>query len=134
MSFGTRKIAKKDLFVGGGIGFLTVISKDEDDLIGFIPVYFSVKNITSSKRFSPYLGLNVGYSLGLNRNYLGGFYSKLSAGLRIKINYKTSFIIGTYANIQKFYCNLIENNSYGQFKYTGNSSIFHYGLNAGIQF
>jgi len=134
LTFGTRKVAKKEIFVGGGVGYFNVFLKDEVETIGFIPVFLSLKTNLTDKKTSPYLGLDTGYAFTLNSKLEGGQFSKFSFGINRKVNFKTSLFLGLYANVLSFSTNLVETNNFGVFNYYGKTSMINFGMNLGLQF
>ena len=134
LSFGTRKVAKKRIFVGGGLGYLNVFFNNEAELVGFIPVFLILRANLTDKKTSPYLGLDAGYAFALNSKQEGGQYSKFSIGLNRKINFKTSLFFGLYADVLLFNANLAEMNNSGLYNYYGKTSMINFGLNFGLQF
>lgn len=134
LSFGTRKVANKEIFVGGGVGYFNVFLKNGVETIGFIPVFLRLKTNLTDKKTSPYLGLDAGYAFALSSKQEGGQYSKFSFGINRKINFKTSLFFGLYANVLSFNANLVETNNFGLFNYYGKTSMINFGVNLGLQF
>jgi hypothetical protein len=134
LSFGTRKVAKKEIFVGGGVGYFNVFLKNGVETNGFIPVFLRLKTNLTDKKTSPYLGLDAGYAFALSSKQEGGQYSKFSFGINRKINFKTSLFLGLYANVLSFNANLVETNNFGVFNYYGKTSMINFGVNLGLQF
>lgn len=134
LSFGTRKVRNKDIFIGGGIGYFNAFLNNGTETLGFMPIFLRLKTNLNNKKTSPYLGLDAGYAFAFNSKQEGGQYSKFSFGINRKINFKTSLFFGLYANVLSFKANLVETNNLGVFNYYGNTSMINLGLNLGLQF
>jgi len=135
LSFGTRSIAGKSLFFGGGAGFSTVINSSINQISNFVPVFVRFQsNNLMQWRTSPYLSLDTGYAFPLKTTMSGGFFAKVSGGIVHRLNFKTSIQFGIFARIQNFYGNLSENRNGSIYTYWGNSSINSFGALAGFQF
>lgn len=134
LSFGSRTINSRALFIGGGIGYLTVFESRNSEIISFVPLYFRLKNNFSNKQNAPYLLFDAGYSFALTSGYEGGLYSKIGFGFQYNASAKTSVYWGAFTSIQNFAGNLTETRNSIPYNYYGNSNIVNVGLSVGLQF
>lgn len=134
LSFGTRMLSGKKLFVGAGAGILTFIRSSADESFGFVPVFLRVKNNFTSKPNSPYFLFDAGYSFAAGKEYSGGLYSRLSVGVQRSVSEKTVIFLGAFSSYQAFSAELTESISEQSFSYYGNAVALNFGITAGIQF
>lgn len=135
LSFGTRSIAGKSLFLGAGAGFsgISIASDSETQL--YTPVFVRLQsNNLSHLRTSPYISLDAGYAIALKSTLSGGAFAKLSAGIIHRISYKTSVNFGVFARVQQFNGPLTEKVQGNSYSYAGNSGMTAFGALAGFQF
>ncbi len=135
LSFGTRMIAGKSLFFGGGAGVSIVNNSTTNEKINFVPVFLRFQSNNLMRwRSSPYLSLDAGYAFPLKTTMSGGLFAKLSGGIVHRLSFNTSVQFGIFARIQNFYGNLSEIRNGSIYTYWGNSSINSFGALAGFQF
>lgn len=135
LSFGTRSIARKSLFIGGGAGFSFVSINPQSEISRFIPVYIRLQsNNLIQWRTSPYFSLDAGYALPVKTTMSGGIFTKLSGGIVHRMSFKTSVQLGIFARIQQFSGILSENRNGSIYTYSGSSAISSIGALAGFQF
>lgn len=134
LSFGSRMLQSKVLFIGGGVGYFSVFESQSSEIISFVPLYMRLKSNFSKKKTSPYILFDAGYSFALTSGYEGGLYSKVGLGVQHNATAKTSIYWGAFTSIQNFTGTLTETNNALPYNYYGNSSIVNFGLNLGLQF
>jgi hypothetical protein len=134
LSFGTKKIAGKPIFVGAGAGVqMAFLSADNETLLQ-LPLFVRLKTNLEKSKLSPFFMLDAGYAFALNENCKGGLHAKLSAGMQLPLSSKSLFFAGVFSSVSGFYGNLTETVNGSRFSYAGNSIIAGFGVNAGIQF
>ena len=134
LTFGSRQIYSKLLFLGVGVGYLSVVEAQNSELLSFVPVYLRLKNTFLQKKTSPYAFVDAGYSFALNTGFEGGLYAKSGLGFQYNAASKTSFYWGAYAAVQGFSATLTETRNSIPYTFYGNSSAITVGLNVGLQF
>jgi hypothetical protein len=135
LSFGTRNIAGKSLFFGGGAGFSIINNSSTNEMLNFVPVFMRFQSNNLMRwRTSPYLSLDAGYAFPLRNTMSGGLFAKLTGGIVHRLSFNTSVQFGIFARIQNFYGNLSEIRNGSIYTYWGNSSINSFGALAGFQF
>jgi hypothetical protein len=132
--FGNRHTFGQDIFLGAGIGYNSTYNISKSQYINFLPLFARIQSSISKNRTSPYFGMDLGYGIGLNSGYKGGFQTKVSVGITHKISYKTIVFIGLNAGVQSFSTILEEQNELGTFKYNGKTTINTIGAKVGLIF
>jgi hypothetical protein len=134
MIFGNKRILKKDIFFGVGIGYSMTYVSQNSDPISFLPVFFRLQNTFTKQRTSPFIEIDAGYAFGLNADYGGGPMVNITTGISHKLSYKTNLIGGIYGGITSFSGKITETNALGTFTYSGQNSMFNFGLKITLQF
>ncbi|MDR2841294.1 MAG: hypothetical protein LBV75_08590 [Paludibacter sp.] len=132
LAFGTRRIANKPVFAGIGASIMPVFA-DKENLL-FLPIFARIKSNSESHRLAPFALLDAGYAFSLSDKYKGGIFAKTAAGIQIPVSADNIFYLGIYASITEIYGALTEIKDNISYNYKGNSNIFGFGINTGIQF
>lgn len=99
LQLGSRAIAGKPIFVGGGIGFRTKILPEYT--YTFIPLQLAVYTPLTTKKHAPYVGMSIGYGFSTDKINKGGICLKTSIGWTYHINDHTSILLGCFAEWQQ---------------------------------
>lgn len=134
LTFGSRQISGKSIFVGAGVGYLAVAESESQDLVSFVPLYVRLKSVFTQKETAPYAFVDAGYSFALNTEFKGGLYAKTGVGFQYNAMSKTSFYWGVFAEVQGFSARLTETQNSIPYSFYGNTSAIMAGLNIGLQF
>jgi len=132
LSFGTRLLKGKNLFLGIGTGYFCVVTENEN--VGFIPLFLRLRGTLTQKRVSPFASIDAGYASSLTENYEGGIYSRLTLGIQKKLHEKSVISAGIYAGAFNFSTDLTETNETGTFSYHGGTDMINAGITLGLQF
>ena len=134
MVFGAKNISGKDVFLGIGVGYNFTFIPSTTDPVSFLPVFLRFQNVLLKARTAPFIGVDAGYSFGLNQNYNGGPMIRASVGIVHKTGYKSDIYAGIYAGITSIYAPLTVTNDLGTFNYQGQTSMTNLGLKLGFHF
>ncbi len=134
LAFGSKNAFKSNVFLGLGVGYETILTKDKSQSMSFLPVFLQIHKTLSENKIAPFVASNLGYAFKMNENYGGGAYFKLSGGVNFQITQKSAFNIGIFGKIQKISGTIIENNNLGEFVTEGNTKMFSTGLSAAFIF
>lgn len=132
--FGNKDLLDGSLFVGVGAGYNGTFVASGAQTIGFLPLFVRLQSRLSKQRTAPYVGMDGGYAVALNKNYGGGVLIKISAGITHRISYKSSLIVGVYAGVQSFSGPLTETNELGTYSYNGKTTMNSVGAKVGLMF
>lgn len=103
---GSRAIAGKRMFVGGGVGYRANIIQKHT--YSFIPIRAQLLMPLSDKRHAPAIGMSLGYGFAANKNTQGGICAGISFGGNTFINERSSIQYGLYAEWQQAKTDIIE--------------------------
>lgn len=130
--FGNKNVLGKGIFVGLGtgynIGFIKPVS------INLVPLYLRIQTNLNKRKTAPFIGMDAGYAFSTNNTFGGGPLVKISAGISHRINNASSVFCGITCGVNSISGNLVETNELGTFSYRGNTSMYGFGLKAGLQF
>ena len=134
MVFGAKNISGKDVFFGVGVGYnLTFLSSTTDPL-SLLPVFLRFQSVLIKARTAPFIGVDAGYSFGLNQSYNGGLMLRPSVGIVHKTGYKSDIYAGFFAGLTSISAPLIVTNELGTFNYHAQTSMTNFGLKFGFHF
>ncbi|OIP85309.1 MAG: hypothetical protein AUK44_00005 [Porphyromonadaceae bacterium CG2_30_38_12] len=131
---GNKKAFGKDVFLGLGIGYLSISGASKSQQINLLPVFFNMQTYTSKNLTSGYFGLDAGYAFEQNGTYQGGMFANIAVGIRHRLNYQTSLQASIFSGVQTISGTLQETTSNGTFLYSGNTTMSKVGLKIEIQF
>lgn len=97
---GGRRLAGREIFLGGGVGYHGIWA--DGRAYHFLPIQICIRyTILQDRPHSPYLGVGIGYGAALSRSYVGGIYSGLDFGYRYLTPRRHKTIaVGVFAHIQ----------------------------------
>lgn len=99
LHLGSRAIAGKPIFVGGGIGFRTKILPEYT--YTFIPLQLAVYTPLTTKKHAPYVGMSIGYGFSTDKINKGGVSLSAYTGWTYHINDNTSVLLSCFAEWQQ---------------------------------
>ncbi len=88
LAFGSHHIGDKHIFLGGGVSYRGVFSKDAK--YAFLPIQLVARFPIVEQKHAPMVGFSVGYGVGLNKDYTGGACAGVNVGYRYQVNEKTA--------------------------------------------
>lgn len=100
---GSRQIAGRELFIGGGLGyhgaFANISSNSKS--YHFLPIQAVLRYTFLQGEHSPYVGAGLGYGIALSKDYVGGIYSGLDLGYRYRTPRRgKSICVGLFGTVQ----------------------------------
>ena len=134
MVFGNKSVGGKDMFFGLGASYKMLFPTGTTQTVDFIPVFMRLQSILIKTNTAPYVSIDAGYSFGLSTGFDGGPFVKVSGGVIRKINHKSDFFAGIFAELSSIKTNLTETNPLGTFHYYGSTSMTNVGLRFGLHF
>jgi hypothetical protein len=132
--FGNKNVARKDFYVGFGAGYSMIFLANSTDPISYLPVFIRLQSMLNKARTAPFIGIDAGYSFGLNAGYGGGPAVKVSVGLNHKTGYKSDIYAGVFGSLTSISARITETNDLGTFSYNGSTSMTNFGLKFGLHF
>lgn len=134
MIFGKNNISGKNLLFGLGASYQMLFITVNNQPVIFIPAFIRLQKTFLKSKTSPFIGLDAGYSFGLNSGYGGGPFIKIVAGIVRKINYKSDFYGAVFGGISSINTALTERNDLGTYQYPGNTDMTALGIKCGFHF
>ena len=134
MVFGNKSVSGKNMFFGLGASYKMLFPTGTTQTVDFIPVFMRLQSILIKTNTAPYVSIDAGYSFGLSTGFDGGPFVKVSGGVLHKINHKSDFFAGIFAELSSIKTNLTETNPLGTFHYYGSTSMTNVGLRFGLHF
>ncbi len=98
---GARDLLDKRIFLGGGIGYSALFMNGENYSLLPIQLYTAVPFLSPDYKYSPYVGLGVGYGVGLKSHYKGGLHAGMDVGLRMQIGVNRALLVGLKVSFQQ---------------------------------
>lgn len=96
---GTTNLLDKNIFLGGGLGYHTVIGLENNNY-SFLPIQLATSIPLMKNNHAPFLGLNVGYGIALAKQYNGGLFSGVDFGYRYQLVRGGAIFVGANASFQ----------------------------------
>lgn len=95
----SKKIAGHEIMLGGAVGYLgTFIA---GNAYNFLPISLVLRAPLLQGKHAPIVGFNIGYGIGLSKQYKGGLTTGIDLGYRCQLKQSTSFYIGANARFQQ---------------------------------
>ncbi len=98
---GARDLLDKRIFLGGGIGYSALFMNGENYSLLPILLYTAVPFMSAESKCSPYVGLGVGYGVGLKSHYKGGLHAGIDVGMRMQIGVNKALLLSFRASFQQ---------------------------------
>ncbi len=96
---GSRQIRKKDIHVGGSVGYMGVFAGKQP--YHFLPICVSARMALLPGKHSPLVGASIGYGVALSKLYLGGLHTCIDLAYRYQINARASVETGVNVRFQQ---------------------------------
>lgn len=128
-ALGTKNLFNSNTFAGLGTGVEFIFPKNEGKNLILLPIFIQLNKTFTDNPIKPFIGTKTGYSFGLNKEYKGGVFIKLSGGANFSISEKTSVNLGVFGKIQQISGLIIEKNEWGEFVKNGTTPLYSIGLN-----
>lgn len=99
MLVGSRRLAGRELMIGGGVGYHGYWADGRS--MHFLPIQVAMRYTLLEQTHSPYIGVGIGYGVALSKDYVGGIYSGLDLGYRYLTPKKHKQIcVGIFGTVQ----------------------------------
>ena len=96
---GSRRIAGREMMIGGAIGYHGIWASGQ--AMHFLPIQLVLRYTILPGTHSPYIGVGLGYGVALQKSYVGGIYSGLDLGYRyLTPRHHKQICVGLYGAIQ----------------------------------
>lgn len=101
LQIGTRHIAGRSIFLGGGVGYQFSINH-------FLPLTAVVSVPLTEGRHAPELGAALGYAFALKQPSIGGLHARLDCSWRYQYSETSALLLGVQARFQQTQLNTVE--------------------------
>lgn len=133
---GSRQIAGRSIFLGGGLGVHGLFANGKG--YTFLPLEVAMKIPFLEGKHAPYLGAAIGYGFGVSKNCKGGIFTGGEVGYKYRISNHSAFYLSARVQFQQAEIaateTIIENGTEHVFVNQAGRSFVTIGINAAISF
>lgn len=96
---GSRQIAERSVFIGGGLGVHGLFANGKG--YTFLPLQAALKIPFIEGKHAPYLGAAIGYGFGVSKNCKGGIFTGGEVGYRYSIKKNAALYLSARVQFQQ---------------------------------
>lgn len=96
---GTRRIMKKNILLGGSVGYEGMFFADKT--YSFIPIQFAARIPIIDAVHAPQINFSLGYGIATSKNYKGGLHAAIDLCYRYQMNAKSAVLLGVNVLFQQ---------------------------------
>lgn len=129
---GSRQLMGRSITLGGSVGYMGAFTSGHT--YHFLPISLAMRVPLIEGKHAPVLGANVGYGVGLSKNYKGGLAAGLDIAYRYTPNTRTTIQVGLNVRFQQTTIPVIETIEKNSFTNTAGRNLVAIGAKLGVSF